>query len=109
MSKIKYSEMGKRIKDRREKNKITQALLAEKIDVAPSYISEIERGTSICSLAVLVKIADELDLNLDYLVRGINSSNADNTFKDVLKTMPKENHKLFMELCNNIANTLSNK
>ena len=34
--------------------------LSEIIDVSPSYISEIERGSSICSLATLTNIANTL-------------------------------------------------
>lgn len=106
MKEINYVEMGKRIKIQRLNMKLTQEKLAEKVDVAPSYISEIERGSSICSLAVLVKIAYELEMNIDNLIFGINLSNADSTFKELLKAIPEKNHKLFINLCINIANTL---
>ena len=109
MREIDYVQMGKRIREQRLKCKMTQEKLAEKVDVAPSYISEIERGTSICSLAVLVKIADILDLNLDNLVCGINISNADTTFKEILKGIPNKNHKLFVDICSNISNVLKEK
>ena len=103
---VDYVEIGKRIRNARKNLKLTQEKLAEKIDVAPSYISEIERGTSICSLFVIVKIANILKLNLDNLICGINSSNVDATFKELLKSIPKEKHKLFMDLFISIANAL---
>jgi transcriptional regulator with XRE-family HTH domain len=109
MKDIDYVEIGKRIKSARKNLKLTQEKLAEKVEVAPSYISEIERGTSICSLAVLVKIADILKLNLDNLVCGINESNVNDTFKELLNRIPKEKHKLFVNLCSSIADTLSEK
>ncbi len=106
MKEVDYVEIGKRIKRQRKKYNLTQEKLAEKVNVAPTYISEIERGTSICSIAVLVRIANELNLNLDNLVCGINISNIESTFKELLEGMPKKNHKLFMDLCMDISDRL---
>jgi transcriptional regulator with XRE-family HTH domain len=109
MKKIDYVEIGKRIRFARTQHKLTQEKLAEKVDVAPSYISEIERGTSICSVAVLVNIADVLELNIDNLLLGINSTNADSTFSEIIKNIPNENQDLFIKLCRSIAKTLDEK
>lgn len=103
MKDINYKDMGKRIKEGRNRIGITQEKLAEKIDVSPSYISEIERGTSICSLAVLVNIAEILELNLDYLVNGINESNIDSSFSEILKDISKKEQKLYIDICKNVA------
>ncbi len=97
-----YKEMGKRIKNKRTELGITQEKLSEIIDVSPSYISEIERGTSICSIEVLVNIAKNLELNLDYLVNGIVENNADFSFSEILKDVPKEYRKLYVDVCINI-------
>ena len=107
MEEIDYIAVGKRIRIARKNLNLTQEKLAEAIEVVPSYISEIERGVSICSLSVIVKIAHVLNQNLDNLVCGINISNADTTFKELLNIVLKENHKLFIDLCTNIAKTLS--
>lgn len=106
MKDINYVEMGSKIKNKRLSLKLTQEQLAEKVNVATSYISEIERGKSICSLAVAVRIAETLDLNLDNLVRGINYSNVDSTFKELLKELPEDKHKLFIHLCTSIVRVL---
>lgn len=103
MKDINYKEMGKRIKEGRNKVGITQEKLAEKIDVSPSYISEIERGSSICSLAVLVNIADILNLNLDSVINGINTDNADTYFSEILNNIPKKNQELYINICKNVA------
>ena len=60
MENLNYKEIGKRIQTKRKEIKITQEKLSEIIDVSPSYISEIERGSSICSLATLTNIANTL-------------------------------------------------
>lgn len=106
MQNLDYKEIGKRIKSKRKELKITQEQLAEIIDVSPSYISEIERGMSISSLFTITKIANTLDLSLDYLIFGFHSDNANYIFTEILKTIPKENHDLYFRLCENIANAL---
>ena len=106
---INYKEMGERIRIERKRHKLTQEKLAECIDVAPSYISEIERGTSMCSLTVLSRIAERLELNFDYLIVGVNETNVDITFRRILHRIPTRNQQLFEELCNTIANVLAEK
>ena len=106
MQDINYREIGKRIQEKRLSLKLTQEKLSEMIDVSPSYISEIERGTSICSLAVLVNIAEVLELNLDNLVKGFNENNIDSSFSEILKDIPKKNQKLYIDICKNIAHSL---
>lgn len=64
----KYEEIGRVIREKRRDLRMSQEKLAEMIDIAPSYISEIERGTSMCSLNALINIASVLGLRLDSLV-----------------------------------------
>ena len=106
MENLNYKEIGKRIQTKRKEIQITQEKLSEIIDVSPSYISEIERGSSICSLATLTNIANTLNASLDYLVLGITKNNADNMFTDILNSIPVQNQNLYISLCENIANTL---
>lgn len=106
MFKLNYVEIGKRIKSKRKEINLTQEKLSEIIDVSPSYISEIERGSSICSLATITNIANTLHTTLDYLIYGITPNNCNQTFTEILKSIPKNNHKLFLCLCENIANSL---
>ncbi len=106
MEELNYIEIGKRIKIKRKELNLTQEKLSEIIDVSPSYISEIERGSSICSLATITNIALTLNTSLDYLVLGITANNADETFKEILQSIPTKNQKLYINLCENIANTL---
>ncbi len=106
MYNIDYKAMGKRIRAKRKELNLTQEQLAEEAGISPSHIGEIERGTSICSLAVLVNIASILDLNLDTLVKGINDENADSAFSEILDTLSKDNKELYIKLCENIADTL---
>ena len=80
MDELNYVEIGKRIKIKRKEMNLTQEKLSEIIDVSPSYISEIERGGSIASLATICKISNTLNCGLDYIVFGITTNNANHTF-----------------------------
>lgn len=106
MENLNYRKIGKRIQNKRKELKITQEKLSEIIDVSPSYISEIERGSSICSLSTIVNIAKILDLSLDYLVFGITEKNVGGVFTNILNTIPVKNRNLYISLCENIAQSL---
>lgn len=106
MKDIDYKAMGNRIRTRRLELGLTQEKLAEKADISTSHVGEIERGTSICSLAVLVNLANVLELNLDTLVRGINNKNVNTAFSEILDTLPTDNKQLYIKLCENLADTL---
>lgn len=44
--------------------------MAEKLDVSPHYIYEIERGSKTMSLKMLISISEALDLSVDYILFG---------------------------------------
>ena len=61
--------MGDRIKSARKKMNLTQEALAEKVDVTPFYIGELERGVKTPSLDLFIKLIEVLDVSADYLLR----------------------------------------
>ena len=63
------------IKKYRKKAKITQAELAERTHFSHEFIRRIEapNGKKYFSLDTLVQISKALDINLEDLVKGINS------------------------------------
>lgn len=62
--------MGKRIKEIRLQQKISQAELAEFIDMSESYISCIENAKKRASLESLVRISNTLGVTVDELLNG---------------------------------------
>lgn len=54
--------LGQRIKDVRRSKNITQEALAEKIDIEPPSLSNIERGKFAPSIETLQKISEVLDV-----------------------------------------------
>ena len=50
---------------------MSQEKLAEKADLNPKYVSEVERGRVNISLDALLRIAKALNVSLTELIRGI--------------------------------------
>lgn len=64
-----YLGLGKRVKESREKNGMTQQQLAEKISFSIQHISNIENGATKLSVDCLVEIINALDISADSLLR----------------------------------------
>ena len=60
--------VGQRIKAAREKKNMTQEDLAARIDISPTNVSVIERGTKIPRVDTFVSIANVLGVSADELL-----------------------------------------
>lgn len=58
---------GRKIKIAREDIGLTQAELAEKIDVSQNFLGDIERGIKLPSLNKLILLSNTLKISLDYM------------------------------------------
>jgi len=72
---INFMLIGRKIKEFRSAKHISQAELAELIDMSVPYISHIETAAKKASLTVLVKIANALEITVDTLLTGNQSNN----------------------------------
>lgn len=68
--KTDFSAMGVRIKMRRKELKMSQAELAEKVNVSNNHISSIETGKQLPSLPTFVEICEQLQTTPDFLLLG---------------------------------------
>ena len=73
MKLLKKDIIKRRITDAREKLGLTQAQLAEDAGVTPAAICQIEKGDRIPTIPVLHRIAQVLQVSLDYLAGQKNS------------------------------------
>ena len=62
---LDYKAIGKRIKIARIKADLTQEMLAEKIELSPTHLSNIETGTTRVSLTTIISIANGLGITVD--------------------------------------------
>lgn len=67
---LDYKLIGKRIAKRRKTLGLTQWQVEEKADIAFKYLSSIERGHSIPSTEVIMRLADALDTTPDEFLVG---------------------------------------
>lgn len=80
---LNYEIIGKKIKKIRLENDLTQAELAEKCNLAVSYISCIESGKKKASLESLVKLGKILDVTVNTFLIG-NTKNDHNEYESEL-------------------------
>lgn len=62
--------VGERIKQKRVILGMSQDELAEKIDRATKYCSDIERGMCGMSIETMIALSQTLDMTLDYMIFG---------------------------------------
>ena len=65
---LNYKSIGKHIREIRQRNHLSQAILSELVDKTPSYISYIESGIKSMSLDTFVLIANALGVSPDQLL-----------------------------------------
>jgi transcriptional regulator with XRE-family HTH domain len=63
-------DIGPRLKEERERAKLSQRELARRTGVSPSLISQIESGQSKPSVSTLYALVNELDVSLDEVFAG---------------------------------------
>ena len=74
MSRISI-ETGKRIRNYRIQQHMSQEVLAEKCGLHPTYIGQLERGEKNATLESIEKIAGGLSISLSRLFENIGSEN----------------------------------
>lgn len=82
-----YKRLGERIRKERLKLKLTQAQLAEAIDISDTYMGAIERGERSLTLDTLVRLVNRLGVTVDYLLSDSVSdadSNITEQFKQII-------------------------
>ncbi|MDD5953726.1 MAG: helix-turn-helix transcriptional regulator [Firmicutes bacterium] len=83
---LDYSQIGKRIAQRRKELGLKQAEVCERAGINDKYLSCIERATSIPSLEVVMKLALALDTTPDTFLTGSVRYDSDE-WRDVAELM----------------------
>lgn len=71
---LNYKEIGRRIARRRRELNLKQAVVEERADIGYKYLSSIERGFSIPSTEVIMRLAKALDTTPDEFLVGTSRS-----------------------------------
>ena len=111
--------VGDRLRLKRTLLGFTQDEVAEKIDRAPKYYADIERGNCGMSIETLLALSKILDMSLDYIIYG--TTNRSDSIQmhteeieaiiETLNSLPKKQHqyalrllKLFLSACDVLPN-----
>ncbi len=79
--------VGIRIRSLREALKLPREKLAEKADISPQFLAEIEYGNKSMTLQTLRKLATALDVSTDFIVYGVNNSRELGPIDELLLTL----------------------
>ena len=108
---MNYKRLGKRIREERQHLNLTQAQLAEAIDISDTYMGAIERGERSLTLDTLVRLVNRLGVTVDYLLSDSvsdNDSNIMNQFKQIIDRQPLERKQMAINVLRAIFSYFEN-
>jgi transcriptional regulator with XRE-family HTH domain len=106
-----YKRLGKRIREERLRLKLTQAQLAEDIEISDTYMGAIERGERSLTLDTLVRLVNRLGVTVDYLLSDSVSdsdSNIMEQFKQIVDRQPLERKQMAINVLRTIFSYFDN-
>lgn len=106
--KLDYTAIGKRVRNEREKKKMSQQTLAELSDLSVNSISHIECGNTKFSLPSIIAVANALNITVDCLFMDV-VDNSDIQFKrelvEIFNECSKEEYTLLTDICKTTLET----
>lgn len=93
-------QIGEQVRIAREQAKLTQEMLAEKIEVSPQYISDLERGVVGIALPTLKKLCSALGVASDQILFGTQSKDRGVVLANACNTLTEEQFALLVEMVN---------
>lgn len=107
-----YKQLGKRIREERLRLNLTQAQLAESIDISDTYMGAIERGERSLTLDTLVRLVNRLGVTVDYMLAGSvddSDSNIMEQFKQIIDCQPLERKQMAINVLRTIFSYFENE
>lgn len=96
-----YVRLGHRIREERLKLNLTQARLAEDIDISDTYMGQIERGERSLTLDTLVRLVNRLGVSIDYLLKdsvGMDNDNIFKQFRQIIDTQSDRRKQMAIDI-----------
>lgn len=107
-----YKRLGERIREERLRLHLTQAQLAEAVDISDTYMGAIERGERSLTLDTLVRIVNRLGVTVDYLLSDSVSDSNNNImeqFKQITDQQPLERRQMAINVLRAIFSYFDDK
>lgn len=106
-----YLRLGKRIREERLRLNLTQAQLAEDIDISDTYMGAIERGERSLTLDTLVRLVNRLGVTVDYMLSDSVTdcdSNILEQFKQIIDRQPLARKQMALNVLRSIFSYFEN-
>ena len=100
-----YKRLGERIREERRKLGLTQAQLAEAVDISDTYMGAIERGERSLTLDTLVRLVNRLGVTVDYLLADSvtdSDTNIMDQFKQIIDNQPMDRKQMAINVLRTI-------
>ena len=100
-----YKRLGERIREERQRLNLTQATLAEAIDISDTYMGAIERGERSLTLDTLVRLVKRLGVTVDYMLTDHVPDSDPNIlaqFRQITDRQPLERKQLAIKVLRTI-------
>lgn len=100
-----YKKLGERIREERRRLGLTQAQLAESIDISDTYMGAIERGERSLTLDTLVRLVNRFGVTIDYMMTESVSdtdSHIIDQFKQIIDRQPLERKQMAINVLRTI-------
>lgn len=93
-------QIGEQVRIAREQARLTQEALAERIEVSPQYISDLERGVVGIALTTLKKLCCALGVASDQILFGTQSQERGVILSNTCNALTEEQFALLLEMVN---------
>lgn len=107
-----YKRLGERIREERLRLNLTQAQLAEDVDISDTYMGAIERGERSLTLGTLVRLVNRLGVSVDYMLADSVSdsdSNILNQFRQITDGQPLERKQMAINILRTVFSYFKNE
>ena len=107
-----YKGLGERIREERLRLHLTQAQLAEAVDISDTYMGAIERGDRSLTLDTLVRLVNRLGVTVDYLLADSVSDSDTNImeqFKQIIDQQPLDRKQMAINVLRPIFSYFDDK
>ena len=93
-------KIGEQVRIAREQAQLTQEVLAERIEVSPQYISDLERGVVGVALPTLKKLCCTLGVSSDQILFGTQIHDRVGAIANACNALTDQQFNLLVEMIN---------
>ena len=99
-------QIGQEVRNARDRAKLTQEQLAEKLDCSPQYVSDLERGVVGISIPMLRNLCMELGISSDSILFSVDSKHSLDTLSERCKNLSDEQFSLLLAIISNYLDAI---